>query len=253
VFTLLAVTPSQLSKNLNDWLGAVGGLEVVAGVAAGVFVGLGLAWYYGLSSANDVLVDAVTYRKAFQREIATDEFRLVKVFGYTGETVLNDLFNYEDRYKKNLSVRMLERNWVVEMQEEKLHNERPENQSRRPWDKSSAIRESAQKSLTSPHEMKPECRYYREAPHIKGVILCSEDHVPQKAFISFFDWEALPKKGGSQFKGLPDAYIELGAEDEQQHELLRAANSQFDLMWTLADSCEAVFEQEEQRQATESP
>lgn len=176
------------------------------------------------------IITEETYKQLFNDFFKSGKYRLVKIFGYTGEVVSNDLITYADRYIDHIELRLLHRNPFVEASCEKEHNQKIRSTGLREWDKSAAILKMAVEKWT--FQLKREIRYYSHQPIIKGAIFCDESHEPIIGFLNAIAWVPTPPEGGSQFKSVPSDMIHLTAKRSRQaQDVLQRFNQQFDYEW----------------------
>jgi hypothetical protein len=235
LITVLALTPEQWSEHLTQWRVALGGTGLAAlcllgGCALGV---VGHRLYAArsatpLSSDGIRIISAEDYESEVRDLIKSEVYPVIKVLGYTGETVLTDLFRFDDRYRGNLEVRFLHRNWLVERYDESTHNEKYENL--RPWKKSEAIRTLAYEDWE--HPLRRQFRYYYRQPIVKGMILCKPRGQGRVAYVSFFQWVERPEEGGSEFKGTGMSLISLTDNTELGKNFIDNLESQFEYEWS---------------------
>ncbi len=170
------------------------------------------------------------YIKEFQSHLKSGKYPIVKIFGYTGEVVTNDLITYLDRYHSGLEIRMLHRNWIIEREDENAHNKVIEHGGFRLWDKSNAIRSLATENWG--HSLKREIRYYSHQPILKGAIFCDANDKPVMVFFNFQKWIPLPVEGGSEFKSVPsDMFMIDNNENPTSQDIMERVNSQFEYEW----------------------
>jgi len=232
---VLASSREDLVQNVSDLVGAVGGTPTIVGFCAGACVAFVAARH--LSSHDTKVLDDEGHRRRFRAALEDGHITTVKMFGYTGETSLVDLLDYNDRYRP-ITVRMLLRNWLVERAEQDKHNARPDTSESRPWDKADAIKKIAVEKW--PHAMRREMRFYDGNPVIKASILL-KDNRPVTAFVSFFCWKEVPDNGGSPFKGVPRGVVQLDASNPNEAAILEYLDSQFELAWRCARSREQIL------------
>lgn len=177
------------------------------------------------------IIDEVTYKSRFQEYLKSSKYQTVKIFGYTGEVVSNDLITYLDRYRDNVQIYMLHRNPFIEEVDENKHNKAIENMGLRKWDKAEAIKMMALEKWN--YALKREIRYYSHQPILKGSIFCDVTGKAYIGFINFQKWVPIPQEGGSQFKSVPsDMLFISGIGDKKNLEFLERINSQFDYEWS---------------------
>ncbi len=167
----------------------------------------------------------------FRESIEKGDISLIKVFGYTGEVVLNNLMRYEDRYRGGVELRLLHRNWVREREDEQRHNAMPSASRSRPWRKSEQIRQAAVAPWD--HALAREIRYYEHPPVIRGVVLCGAGD-RREAFVTFLNWTPTPEAGGSPHKGAGLSMLHVPGETDGQRNVIRYLESQFDREWAAA-------------------
>ena len=148
------------------------------------------------------IVSEEDYSKEFRILLNSGKYSVVKIFGYTGEVVTNDLLKYKDRYNKDVEIKLLLRNWLVEETDENEHNNNRKRDNTRPWVKSVAIRAMAFKRWEE-QPLQIKIRYYDHQPILKGVLFFDKEGNPITAFVNFQKWVPMPPEGGSVFKSVP--------------------------------------------------
>lgn len=177
------------------------------------------------------IITETEYKKAFNELFTMGKYKTVKVFGYTGEVVSNDLITYADRYIDYIELRMLHRNPIVEKVDETQHNDRIKEMGIRPWDKYHAIQRMALDNWS--FKLKREIRYYSHQPIIKGTLFCDDLDQPVFGFINAISWVQTPDDGGSEFKSVPSDMIFLSvAKNPHAKDILTRFNQQFEYEWT---------------------
>lgn len=193
--------------------------------------------------SNIRIVSEKEYIEEFRELFSSGKYAVVKVFGYTGEVVTNDLFEYKDRYHRGTEIRFLHRNWIVEKSDEEAHNLEAKKHDIRPWVKAAAIREMAFRKWDS-NPQRRIIRYYSHQPILKGVIFCDEARKPIISFINFQKWVPLPDEGGSVFKSVPsNMFVFEDLKPEHAHFLTRL-NSQFEYEWKHSKAKEDLIKDE---------
>lgn len=233
ITTIIIVSPNDIYKNAKDWEYILISKELIF-LYSGIILGVLSYYLYTLFNQNSVyhkkiFITAEEFEKLFYDLLESEVFTEIKIFGYTGETV-TDYFKYSHRYKKSMKLKILNRHWLSEKNDEELHNERLKDTDIRPWDKSRAIKHLAERPIN--FELQVETRYYNIHPLVKAIILINEKRTV--AFFSFYYWDEMPKLGGSQFKGsaLPMLFIEgIGDSDKQ---ILINLETQFDYLWKIS-------------------
>lgn len=177
VVTVLAVRPGEWKDNLNEW-GIILGLPLV--FAAGIGSVLLVQWWNSrremepgnAENVNGAVFSLMTqedYQKEAESLLEADSARkIVKVFGYTGGREVLDILGTNVEDQRNLEVRFLHRNWLVEREDETQHNSTNPDLPR-PWHKSNEIQGKLTESLKQ--RMRRTFMYYRHQPCIK-----SHDH-----------------------------------------------------------------------------
>lgn len=229
--SLLANPPSMWKSSLQGWVGTllpVGGYLVT--LALGCAIGYSINFRATTNRKGARLINDEEYREQFRKLIKQRKYHVIKIFGYTGEVVTNDLIEYGDRYNSQLEIRLLQRNWLVEELDERAHNQRPEARGLRKWNKSDAIKRMAFGKWN--HAMKREIRYYSHHPILKGAILCSPDDGKTVAFIGLLRWDPSPRDGGSVFKSVPGHMLMIHSDEGQSaKDIIDRIQSQFDYEW----------------------
>lgn len=181
------------------------------------------------------------YAKEFQNRLKSGKYPIVKIFGYTGEVVTNDLITYLDRYHSGLEIRLLHRNWIVEREDEDTHNRGIERLGFRLWDKSKAIKNLAVEDWE--HPLKREIRYYSHQPILKGAVFCDANDKPLLVFLNFQKWVPLPVEGGSEFKSVPSDMIMLSKnENPVFQDIMERINTQFEYEWSFGKTKKDLIE-----------
>lgn len=179
---------------------------------------------------NFKVIQEVDYKKMFNEHFISGKYRTVKIFGYTGEVVSNDLLTYADRYIDYVELRLLHRNPFIEEVCQNEHNNRTKDMGLRLWDKYNAILKMALEKWT--FKLKREIRYYSHQPIIKGSIFCNDVGEPVVAFINAISWIYTPEDGGSQFKSVPSDMIYLSVENNNYClDIIKRFDQQFDYEW----------------------
>ena len=184
------------------------------------------------------IIDESSYREYFQALIKEAKYPIVKFFGYTGEVLSSDLLTYIARYSLNIELRILQRNFVIEEKDEKIHNAKlPEGI--RPWSKSKAIKQMCYEKWE--YSLKRTIKYYSHQPILKGTLFCNANGRAILGFINFQKWEEMPSSGGSVFKSVPSDMLLLNSQNNSRAEiLLERVNSQFEYEWSHALSAEEM-------------
>ena len=256
IVSIFKQTPQEWTTNLGAWAQLIRGIDV--NILWGFFVVVLLFSFFHLYSQNQTLPSrgksTVTTQDGFEHLAAVqivsydrDDFgtilrRLIdegadeiRVFSYTAET-LRDYISYSDRYK-NLTIRILVRDWNTERREERYFNSELErrNPGVRPWKKWRKLRRLAkefQDEMQSDLDYKIQVRFYRSDPLFKGMIVSNTKTKSMEAFFGLYNWIEWPEKGGSRFKGEGTAVIRLrSGQGEHEQILLERFASQFDRIW----------------------
>ncbi len=242
--SLLASPPEQWKTSIEGWkkaVGPAGGYVLI--LIAGLLVGFWARTFLKPVDRGVQLLDDKEYRDQFRKCLAEGKFTLVKVFGYTGEVVMTDLIEYNDRYKGDLEVRLLQRDWLIEKHDEEMHNQRPENHELRKWDKSRAIRAMAHQEW--PHSMKRIIRYYSHQPILRGAMLSAQDSEESVAFIGLIRWEPAPTRGGSVFKSVPGHVLMVPSSlGRAAKDIIDRLNTQFEYDWRHGSTAAEVTARE---------
>lgn len=185
------------------------------------------------------IIDEHQYQDLFSALIKKGEYPIVDFFGYTGQVLSSDLLHYSDRYSINLTLRILQRNFVIEEKEERKHNDSIAGTGLRPWDKAASIKKMCYEEW--PYSMKRIIKYYSHQPILKGTLFCTEQKRPVIGFVNFQKWEKTPLSGGSEFKSVPSDMIFIDARNNKANEvLLERLGSQFEYEWEHALSQEEM-------------
>jgi hypothetical protein len=231
LIAVVALTPGEWDQKITAWHGVAGALaqEVYANKLKLLLVLLlGCALGYGVKSSRSTsILSPSEFEKKFCEIFDNNDIRTLCIFGYTFETV-RDYAKYDHYYIEGLTIRVLNRNWFAERADEDAHNQRIEKLDLRPWKKAETIQKAAETPWT--YKAQRVVRYYDFThPLIKGTILKSKSGV--WAFVNFYEWQEMPRDGGSQFKGADLGMIFL--DGARPHERLKiiALESQFELIW----------------------
>jgi len=181
-------------------------------------------------------ISAEEFEERFDRTIALDFIRVIKVFGYTQET-MSDYLRFDHR-KRPIEMRVLNRSWRAEREDENAYNKINQKMGLRPWHKSDAIRASS-KRQPPPGALRRIVRYYQWPPTIKAILLCTDTTV-HEGFISFYECQEPPPDGGSPFKGADRSMIHLVSATREAADVLHYLETQFEYMWKSSDSAEGV-------------
>lgn len=196
----------------------------------------------GVVEGDLSIISGDRYSELFQIYLKGGKYPVVKIFGYTGEVVTNDLITYLDRYQQNTELRMLHRNPLLERRDESSYNEKIVDKSLRPWNKAAAIERMCLEDWN--FALKREIRYYYHQPIIKGTVFCTADGVPMAIFFNFQKWEELPMSGGSQFKSVPSDMIFINEKcSDKSRIIMERLNSQFDYEWQFGLTQKQMAEQ----------
>lgn len=236
---VMAVPPEAWSASLQGWARVIReiGPYVLAALAGIVLGGLLVRPHKQRDGVRGIASD--DYCKEFRRCLASREFTVIKIFGYTGEVVINDLLQYADRYDRTVEVRMLHRNWAIEAKDELSHNRRPEVAGRRPWQKAESIR--ALGSTPWKHSLRRYILYYSHQPILKGSIFVASGSEHRVAFFGFLYWDPLPEDGGSQFKSVPGGMLAVDSNNGPfSRDVIRRIESQFEYEWRHGKRAEEI-------------
>lgn len=243
---VVAVSPTTWGDTLSEWLAIAGDYwPIVVAVIGGFILGAiapRLLWERDQDS-DLVVLDATDSEHLFQERLRAGSFVLLKVFGYTGEVVQTNMLRYEDRYRGEVELQMLHRNWLVEGKEEIEHNASPSARASRPWNKSAKIKSTALDAWD--HQLNREIRYYSRDPMIRGVVLCGPRLEDREAFVTFLRWNQFPPEGGSPHKGAGLATIYIPGASAGQQSIISYLESQFDREWAKARTAEDLLAEEE--------
>ncbi len=242
LLAVLAIPPDQWAASLRTWADQI---RPLAPYLLGLVVGSGLTALIFRSRMKKPIkiLDVNAYVSMFRRDFDSRQFDLVKIFGYTGEVVGNDLIRYEDKYRTDVEIRLLHRNWLIERSDEDAHNAITAARGVRPWRKWKAIRDVG----TQPwlHALRRNIRYYSHQPIVKGALLRSRDSGRTVAYLGFLQWQQDPTDGGSQFKSVPSPVIRLDSgSGRDEAELIERLESQFEYEWRRGSRAEDLVDQE---------
>jgi uncharacterized membrane-anchored protein YhcB (DUF1043 family) len=244
LIAILTVPPNAWGQDLHGWADVIRPTVFYVATATvallvGVFCGRLMHRAAPASSNRDPsLLDHEEYVSAFRAALESGRYNVVKVFGYTGEVVSNDLIRFSDRYRSDLELRVLSRSWLVEKTDEDMHNQQAVRSGMRPWKKADSIKSQAIASWN--HSLRRLARYYSHQPTFKGCLLCEPDGPATAAFVGWLRWSPLPRSGGSQFKSVDVPVLLLSAADPKQQRLIEALESQFDYEWAHAATAEEL-------------
>lgn len=215
------------AKFARDYWWLVSALALGAGCALGLRLRPSRQTASAESHASDPhLADPEEFRVGLRTAASTGRYDVMRVFGYTAET-LQDYFGYDLRRKAEApAVRLLLRSWIDEQRDEEEHNHRRPDAPRK-WNKAAALGEH--KGL--PVGVRGEMRFYSGLhPFVKCAILSGgEGHI---AFLCFYRWVEWPEDGGSQFKATNPSRIVLKGTSAESSELITALISQFEYIWS---------------------
>lgn len=226
---VLALTPEEWSTRLEIWRTFLGPKVVlILTLLAGLLSGIELTLFIQgrAEKKRPHLITAALYQDEVRKFIDSGHYRILKVFGYTGETVWADLMRFGDRYRE-LEVRMLHRNWTSEAFDERAYNQ--DIKQGRLWSKSAEIRRFGMQPW--PHALKRFVRYYSHQPILKGIILCKPLGEGRVVFLSCYHWIARPAEGGSPFKGADMQMLMMDDEMPGARRFIDYIESQFDYEW----------------------
>lgn len=221
----------------------VGGLIVaILGLLLAIIAKPPCQWWnilkdWGLKNSRKKCVELLPYDAehftSYFREIISKNPQEIRIFGYTSET-LSDYIRYDDRYK-NITIKILLRNWIKEKEDEENYNSTIGKGSSRPWKKWENLKIKATEwnhAGDSKVNYKIELKFYDEVPIFKGIIVIYQNKEIE-VFLGLYQWILLPPEGGSQFKGDKGAVVHLYSKsnDELERKLVLRTVSQFDRMW----------------------
>jgi hypothetical protein len=237
ILALVALTPREWADRLAAWRFP---LSILAALLLGVSV---WSWFYRtIRDDHALIIDGERYAAIYQELVTSGRFKVIKVFGYTGETVMSDLMRFKHRYESSLEFRFLHRSWIAEARDEQSHNESPMGQGRRRWSKSGAIQSFGIAEWNFPSRR--DVRYYGHHPILKGVLFCNDaDTAPAKAILTFQYWVPSPPEGGSVFKGADQYAIYLHQRSNATRALLHYLNTQFDYEWYYGKTADDLLRQ----------
>ncbi|OGF59438.1 MAG: hypothetical protein A2Y62_10445 [Candidatus Fischerbacteria bacterium RBG_13_37_8] len=183
--------------------------------------------------------------------ITVGNYKQLLYFSYTNER-LKDLLLYQ---LPEINVKILTRNWVVEENEESIHNRalianvsRNQDSSSRAWRKAYLIKGIASQLLKdlklSIPEKKIEIRFYDSPPLFNGAILLNEND-EGIAHVGVSKWEKPPKEGGSIYKLTKWPAFCLDSKDYIQARMIEYLKSRFEENWVKGLSYEEVCKMEE--------
>jgi hypothetical protein len=236
IIAIVAVSPSGWKENVTHWYSFISAYR----------------WIFLIVILTPLIVNFLLKRKMvlclissnkyldeFHKLLKSGNYPIVKIFGYTGEVVNNDLITYLDRYSIGVEIRYLQRDWIVEEQDETAHNNIIATSSIRPWNKANAIKNMAFENWNFP--LTRDIRYYKHQPIIKGAIFCDKNQQPIIAFINFQKWIPVPANGGSVFKSVPSDMIKINSKENSNFsELVERIDSQFEYEWRYGSTKEKI-------------
>jgi len=239
VIAVLAVNPHDWRHNLASWTSdAVSHWVLILVCVASFFLGIVVSHTVIRSSSTASEAEVIgpeTFEDRFNRSITHNAVRVVKVFGYTQET-MSDYLRFDHR-KRPIEMRVLNRNWLREQEDERNYNAINSGRGLRGWHKALAIQRNA-KRQPPPGALRRLVRYYDGPPSIKAILLCGDTVL--EGFISFYEWQDPPPDGGSPFKGADRSMIHLRSEIREAADILRYLESQFEFAWQSASSPETL-------------
>jgi len=240
IITIIAVSPKTWEDNFTQWyifIVAISNYLLI--LLVGILISVIIILEKKRRNFILRLISGDEYTDDFKKLLKSGNYPIVKIFGYTGEVVNNDLITYLDRYCSGIEIRYLHRSWIVEEKDEKVHNKMIEHSKIRPWNKSKSIKETAFKDWNS--TLKRDIRYYEHQPIIKGAIFCDKYQKPTIAFINFQKWVYNPEDGGSVFKSVPSDMIKIDSKTNSKfQELTERINSQFEYEWRYSKTKEEL-------------
>ncbi len=213
--------------------------RISKGLELNDMIGLNFPKESNENTSNDTseihIIDEHKYQEAFSRLIKSGNYPFVDFFGYTGQVLSSDLLNYSDRYSLDLTLRILQRNYVIEAEDEKRHNQKIGLSGIRPWEKAESIKKMCYEEW--PYSMKRIIKYYSHQPMLKGTLFCNANKRAVIGFFNFQKWEEFPLSGGSEFKSVPSDMIFVDGRSNKKNEiLLERLQSQFEYEWAHAIS-----------------
>jgi hypothetical protein len=243
VIAIIAVPPEIWEENFTKWYSfIVSKSNYLFTLVVGILISVIIIYARNRKKNNFMLciISDDEYKDDFQKLLKSGNFPIVKIFGYTGEVVNNDLITYLDRYHSGIEIRYLHRNWIIEERDENIHNKIIKGTGIRLWNKSEAIKKTAFEGWN--YTLIRTIRYYEHQPIIKGVIFCDRNQKPIIAYVNFQKWEPAPANGGSVFKSVPSDMIEINSKTNSKfQELIERINSQFEYEWHYGDTKERIY------------
>jgi hypothetical protein len=243
IIAIIAVSPKIWTENFAQWYSLI---VEISNYLLLLLVGILVLIIIVIlnKKRNNFTLDIISgdeYIDDFHKLLKSANYPIVKIFGYTGEVVNNDLITYLDRYYSGIEIRYLHRNWIIEEQDENAHN-RLIGHTKRPWNKSKAIKKTALEDWN--FTLTRSIRYYKHQPIIKGVIFCDKHQKPIIAYINFQKWIQFPENGGSVFKSVPSDMVKIdGKINDKIQELIERIDSQFEYEWCYGNTKEDINKQ----------
>ena len=235
---VLAVNPKDWRHNIGTWTSDTAHHWLVILLCLGSFCLGGAVWRKVFPSGSDAsaeVIGAEAFEERFSKSMALDVVRVIKVFGYTQET-MSDYLRFDHR-KRPIEMRVLNRSWLAEEVDEATYNAANAKQGLRMWNKSQAIRSNATRQLP-PGALRRVIRYYDRPPCIKAILLCGDTIL--EGFVSFYEWQNPPSDGGSPFKGADLSMIHLRQDSQEAADVLHYLDSQFELAWYTAATADVL-------------
>lgn len=186
-----------------------------------------------------------------------DRYHTLLYFGYTNE-LLHSFLLYELREtNKDIKVKILARDWVVErIAEEKFNRELDKKGASegptRLWKKAGAIKTNAEETYeVSLRTGLIESRFYPDEPLFNGAILLAKNG-KHKAFIGISKWQSSEVEAGSPYKLREWPALILDGQDHNQLHFISYLISRFDELWSRSLAFSDVSIKDE-RESADNP
>lgn len=234
LLALFSASPDEWLANAGEWANVLAPLKkyswlLVAFIFGAIANQLIIRFFRGTGDERTAVIGESQLSEKIRQIMSNETITEAKIFSYTGET-LGDFISYQERYKKELTLKLLVRNWIDEGLDEAEFNENRLLTGRRNWDKSNNI-EALSKSRWT-YAGKREIRFYQQNHPLLRVIIFNG---PEKRFcyLSLYEFQQSPGGGGSVFKGSNSTGIFLSSHSENEDRLIQRIESQFDFYWNF--------------------
>lgn len=178
-------------------------------------------------SSGKNIISQDRFEKIYADIFENEEIIEVCIMGYTSETMSNYV-KFKHRYQASVRFRILNRSWYAEEVDEAAFNTPRDDIGIRPWDKSKSLKAEINRPWNYTTERL--VRYYDFMhPIIKAIILKSRSN--SYVFLSFYECKMVAEEGGSPFKGDNKTMISLSSIDDDEAQIIRYLESQFEFIW----------------------